>query len=90
MSEKTIPVLVCKDVEGQLYHIRMDKPFERAISKLMVALADIENEESPHSVCTMWLEHMTQEDYDRLDNILLKPSLPTYINSENNSLLQKG
>ena len=77
-----IKVLVIKDTEGQLYHLRMDKPFERPLSKLMVGLAHGDSPESPRSLASVWLELLTEDEYQEIDKAVLSPSIPHFVTTE--------
>lgn len=78
------PVLVLKDKQGKLYHLRMDRPFESKLAKLITLLS--EGTDSPRMMGSLWVEDMTEERYNQLDVITGINQLPTFINNPDVSL----
>ena len=81
MSDRFV-VMVIKDACGQLYHLRMDKPFERPLSKLMTALAQENKQETPRTIAMVWAEDMTEIEYEEIDKALLPAKLPSFVTTE--------
>jgi len=78
----TFRVLVIKDVLGNLFHMRMDRPFERYLAQLLVNRSDINSDESPRELANLWIEDMTQEEYDNIDGeSVIVAKLPHFVTS---------
>lgn len=63
-----IPILVVKSEDGDLYHLRMDRPFSQPIAKLITVLSS-KSDENPRMIGSMWIEEMTEEAYSKIDSL---------------------
>jgi len=77
-----IEVLVCKDTNGQLYQLRMDKPFERPLAKLITAVANESRQQgAPRELASIWVEEMTIEEYNNIEQVHTG-GLPTFVQND--------
>jgi hypothetical protein len=81
MSDK-LTVLVVKDETGRLYHLRVDRPFERPLAKLMSALSLSNKGQSPRMIASVWIEELNEEEYHNIDKAFLDPKLPSFVTTE--------
>ena len=53
---------------GELFHMRMDKPYESFLAKIITAvvMSAEDPNESPRSVANIWIERMTEEAYQNI------------------------
>lgn len=81
---KTIPILVVKDTLGELYQMRMDRPYERYLSQLLTNLAGINPQESPRELASIWIEEMTEEAYKSIKACtVISNKAPNFVTSNN-------
>ena len=81
-----IPVAVIEVKKNEVYHLRLDKPFESYLARLFISIAkDIKTPQQAYRVLIDFTV-MNEEEYEKIPRTTKFNSIPQFIQSE----IEKG
>lgn len=79
-----IPVIVVKVAQNEVYHLRIDKPFESYLSRLFIAIANPIKEVKDSKTVIVEFTMMQEEDYLSIPSTNNFASIPRFIQNLEN------